>query len=212
MVSGGLDSVVSLARALETRDVRLVLFFNYGQRALESERTSVLAVTSFYNLPFREIDISWLGSLAPQGMRPGASGGGESLQTLDDVWIPNRNGVFISVAAAFAESYGCDEVVCGFNREEAVEFPDNSGEFVRRTNEALAISTRSGVTVTSFTQDLDKREILRDGVGLGAPLSVLWSCYISGERMCGACASCLRLKGAIDATPADMRPVLEFER
>ncbi len=211
MVSGGLDSVVSLAHALKTRDVLLVLFFDYGQRALGSERVSVLAVANFYGLPFREVDISWLESLAPEAMRASFSGDGGSLQTLDDVWIPNRNGVFISVAAAFAEQYGCAEVVCGFNREEAAEFPDNSREFVDCTNDALAMSTRTGVIVKSFTQDLDKREIILDGIELGAPLSVLWSCYLSGERMCGRCASCLRLKGAIDATPADLRPVIEFE-
>lgn len=211
MVSGGLDSVVSLARALKSRDVRLVLFFDYGQRSRESERVSVLAVTNFYDLPFRQVDISWLEGLSPEGMRSSVPGDGGALETLDDVWIPNRNGVFISVAAAFAESYGCDEVICGFNREEAIEFPDNSARFVEYTNRALELSTRGRVTVKSFTQDLDKREILRDGVELGAPLSIVWSCYRSGEHMCGRCASCLRLKVALDATPPEMRPVIEFD-
>ena len=79
MVSGGLDSVVSLSRALESRDVRLVLFFNYGQRSRESERVSVLAVTNFYDLPFREVDISWLEALCPEGMRASVAGDGGAL-------------------------------------------------------------------------------------------------------------------------------------
>jgi 7-cyano-7-deazaguanine synthase len=143
-------------------------------------------------------------------MRAGA-GGDEPLTDLNDTWIPNRNGVFINAAAAFAESYGCDTVVTGFNRDEAEEFPDNGRDYVERINGALALSTRNGVTVTSDTIDLGKREIILEGMEVGAPLSVIWSCYRSGERMCGRCASCRRLRLALIAVPADRRPVLEFE-
>ena len=58
LVSGGLDSIVSLAKATEDMAVRLVLFFNYGQRALERERHAVMGAVDFYGLPFREVDIS----------------------------------------------------------------------------------------------------------------------------------------------------------
>jgi 7-cyano-7-deazaguanine synthase len=119
--------------------------------------------------------------------------------------------VFVNVAAAYAESYGCDTVVTGFNREEAEEFPDNSREFVERANAALAFSTRNAVRVESFTVDLDKRAIVRMGLELKAPLSIVWSCYRSGPKMCGDCASCARLRSAIDSLPAGDRPVLEFE-
>ncbi len=211
LLSGGLDSVVSLARSLDERDVRLVLFFDYGQRARDGERASAMSVANFYGLPFADADIRWLEALAPSGMR--RTGRDDApLSTLDDVWIPNRNGVFVNVAAAYAESYGCDTVVTGFNREEAEEFPDNSREYVGRVNAALEFSTRTRVRVESFTIDLDKREIVRLGLALRAPLSVIWSCYRSGERMCGDCASCRRLRAALDSLPAGDRPVLEFAR
>jgi 7-cyano-7-deazaguanine synthase len=209
LVSGGLDSLVSLARALGERDVRLVMFFDYGQRARESERASAMSAASYYGLPFADVDIRWLESLAPAGMR--SAGADDSpLQTLGDVWIPNRNGVFINIAAAYAEARGCDTVVTGFNREEAAEFPDNSREYVARANAALELSTRSRVRVESFTIDLEKRAIVRLGLALKAPLSIVWSCYRSGERMCGECASCARLRAALDSLPAQDRPVIEF--
>jgi 7-cyano-7-deazaguanine synthase len=209
LVSGGLDSLVSLARAMQERDVRLVLFFDYGQRARDSERVSAMSAASYYGIPFDEVDIGWLGTLAPAGMR--YHGGEEApLCTLDDVWIPNRNGVFVNVAAAYAEGRGCDTVITGFNREEAMEFPDNSADYVTRVNTALALSTRNAVRVESFTLDFDKREIIRLGMQLKAPLSIVWSCYRSGERMCGECASCARLRGAIDSLPPGKRPVIEF--
>lgn len=209
MVSGGLDSVVALALAQRDVDIRLVLYFDYGHRARDSEIASAMSAANFYGLEFREVDLRWLASLSPGGMRAG--GEKSPLDRLEDVWIPNRNGLFIAVAAAFAEGYGCDTVVCGFNREEAAEFPDNSADFVERSSAALQLSTRNRVTVRSDTLGMDKREILRAGIDAGAPLSILWSCYHSAGRMCGRCASCRRLKAALASLPEDERPVLEFE-
>ena len=222
LVSGGLDSVVSLAIADKDMEVRLVLFCNYGQRALSSERDSVVHLAGYYGLPFREIDVTWLRDLLPRGMRgwggaPGdeattetAGGREDDLGSLDAVWIPNRNGVLINIAAAFAEAYGCDVVITGFNREEAAEFPDNAPEYVDAVNHSLRFSTRSGVRVVSFTQGLTKRGILRKGVELSVPLGGIWSCYRSGETMCGTCASCRRLKTALDSLSGDERPLIEF--
>lgn len=211
LVSGGLDSLVSLARAVTERDVRAVMFIDYGQRARESERVSSMSAANYYGLPFLDVDLRWLESLSPAGMRASRAGAADALSTLDEVWIPNRNGLFVNTAAAYAESYRCDTVVTGFNREEAVEFPDNSRDYVDRVNAALALSTRNNVRVESFTIDLDKRAIIRLGIELKAPLSIVWSCYKSGARMCGRCASCARLRGAIDSLPLSERPVIEFD-
>lgn len=216
LVSGGLDSIVSLARAVKERSVETVMFFDYGQRARESERVSSMSAANFYGLPFQDVDVRWLESLAPPGMQHSVAidrreEDPAALQSLTDVWIPNRNGVFINIAAAYAERQACDTIVTGFNREEAEEFPDNSMDYVARVNSALELSTRNRVRVESFTIDLDKRSILRLGLELHAPLSIVWSCYRSGEIMCGRCASCRRLRGALDSLPAAERPVIEFE-
>jgi 7-cyano-7-deazaguanine synthase len=213
LVSGGLDSVVSLALADREFEVRLVLFFDYGQRARSSERASVVAAAGYYGLPIEEVDLKWLGGLSPAAMRESRRGepaGGDALDSLEDVWIPNRNGVFLNVAASYAEKYGCGVVIAGFNREEAEEFPDNTPQFVAAVNEALRYSTLRSVEVRSYLRDLSKREILRRGLEISAPLSVIWSCYRSGEQMCGTCVSCLRLRSAIDSLPAGDKPQIEF--
>jgi 7-cyano-7-deazaguanine synthase len=211
LVSGGLDSVVSLARALTERRIESVMFFDYGQRARESERVSAMSAANYYGLPFQDMDVRWLESLAPRGMQAGAvREAGDALTSLEEVWIPNRNGVFINIAAAFAERYRCDTIVTGFNREEAQEFPDNSREYVDRVNRALEMSTRNAVRVESFTIDLDKPAIIRLGLELKAPLSIIWSCYRSAERMCGRCASCSRLRAALSSLPPADRPKIEF--
>jgi 7-cyano-7-deazaguanine synthase len=218
LVSGGLDSVVSLAVADKEMVVRLVLFCDYGQRSASRERAAVIDLAGYYGLPFHEVDVTWLRELSPPGIRGstgsngdmGGAGSDDDLVTLDSVWIPNRNGVLINIAAAFAESYGCGVVVTGFNREEAVEFPDNSTEYVEAANRSLGYSTRLGVRVVSFTLDLTKRGIIEKGVELSVPLSGIWSCYREGEVMCGMCASCQRLKMALDSVPVDKRPLIEF--
>ncbi|MBI4719856.1 MAG: 7-cyano-7-deazaguanine synthase [Chitinivibrionia bacterium] len=217
LVSGGLDSVVSLACAVRELDVRLVLFFNYGQRALQGERRAALGAVNFYSIPFREIELEWLRDLCPPRMvssaarREDAIAGGPGDDGIGAVWIPNRNGVFVNTAAAFAESCSCDYVVTGFNLEEAQDFPDNRREYAARLNRCLALSTMNKVKVVSFTQDMTKARIISMGMNLSAPLSIVWSCYSDGEIMCGTCPSCARLKSARLSLPPAERPVLQFE-
>jgi 7-cyano-7-deazaguanine synthase len=144
----------------------------------------------------------------PPAFRRGATGG--DLRALDSVWVPNRNGLFLAVAASRAEAIGARVVLVGFNRDEAVDFPDNRPEFVERTNRALELSTRGKVQVVSFTQHLDKSEILAAGVELGVPIAELWSCYEAGERLCGRCASCEKLRRALERIPPEHRPSVRF--
>lgn len=207
LISGGLDSLVSLACALEELDFKLALFFNYGQSALAQERRAALRMAKHYGIPYKEVALTWLSSLLPGPM---AAAEGE-LSNLADVWIPNRNGVFLNVAAAFAEGYGCRYLVTGFNAEEAVEFPDNRAEFVVRMNSCLSLSTMNKVKVKSYVQDMDKAAIVVRGIELGAPLSLVWSCYRGGELMCGRCSSCRRLRQALAGIPPGKRPPIEFE-
>ncbi len=63
------------------------------------------------------------------------------------VWVPNRNGVMLNIAGAFAESRECDYLLVGFNGEEAVTFPDNSLAYVQAMDNAFSYSTQNGVKV-----------------------------------------------------------------
>jgi 7-cyano-7-deazaguanine synthase len=112
---------------------------------------------------------------------------------LEDVWVPNRNGLFVNVAACYAEYYGATLIITGFNREEAQEFPDNSARFVQAVNQSLSYSTLSKIKVKSYVAYLSKKEIYRLGLKYKAPLEYIYSCYLGGAQMCGECASCKRL-------------------
>lgn len=202
ILSGGLDSTVSLAVAVRKMDVVLALTFDYGQRAARREREAAARIARRAGVPHRVIRIPWLAGLTRTALvnRKAALPRHEmSERSAKAVWVPNRNGVFIEIAAAHAESLGATRLITGFNREEAVTFPDNSPAYVLAVNRALSFSTANGVRVVSFTGALDKKGIVRLGRKLGAPLDLVWPCYEGGRAWCGACESCLRSLRALDA-------------
>ncbi|MBC7371411.1 MAG: 7-cyano-7-deazaguanine synthase, partial [Bdellovibrionaceae bacterium] len=127
-----------------------------------------------------------------------------SLQTAKSVWVPNRNGVFLNIGAAFAEALDAKIVIPGFNAEEATTFPDNSEAFMHQLTKSLAYSTANYVEVECATVKLEKTEIVKKGIALKVPWNLLWPCYFSGEKWCGECESCLRSARAFAAAGVDV--------
>jgi 7-cyano-7-deazaguanine synthase len=202
ILSGGLDSTVSLAVATRKMDVVLALTFDYGQRAANRERAASAAIAKHYQIPHRVIAIPWLAGLTSTALvnrRAALPRHEMSERSAKAVWVPNRNGVFIEIAAAHAESLGADRLITGFNKEEAVTFPDNSPAYVGAVNLALSYSTANGVKVVSYTATLEKKGIVNLGRRLDAPLKRIWPCYEGGKRWCGECESCLRSLRALNA-------------
>ncbi|NPV26427.1 MAG: 7-cyano-7-deazaguanine synthase QueC [Firmicutes bacterium] len=223
LLSGGLDSAVSLGIAVDKTQVKLALTFDYGQRAAAREIIAAKNLAEYYQLPHRVLTFPWLGEITKTALvdplvelpelaaadfeRP------DRLQeTADAVWVPNRNGVFINAAACLAEAIDCELIICGFNAEEAATFPDNTAAFVVAINQSLAFSTRGRVKVTSFVQDLTKVEIIKVGRDLGVPLKYIWSCYRGESAMCGHCESCQRLWRACIAAGYVPAELFNFRR
>jgi 7-cyano-7-deazaguanine synthase len=207
LLSGGLDSVVNLKCAVDSGKVERALTFDYGQAASANERHAAAECAKHLGVRHEVVDLAWYAGLLPEAM----SGTGEAAlrdppdlgdrpSMLNEAWVPNRNGVFVNIGAAFAEASGSDAVVIGLNREEARVFPDNSEAFMKSATGALKVSTLSGVEVVSFTATLSKREIVDLGIDNASPLDLVYSCYRASpdQRMCGRCQSCLRLKAAFE--------------
>lgn len=203
LLSGGLDSAVSLALAIRKGlKVKLALTFDYGQKSAKQEiraarflcrllRTSPLAGRK-YHIKHQVFNLKWLGKLAANPLtdktKPIPKRFASNL-----VWIPNRNALFINIAASFAEALGYKYIITGFNKEEAVNFPDNSVAFINAVNRTLRYSTLHGnVKVVSFTAKMDKKQMTSQAQKLGLPLDKLWSCYEGGKQPCGVCESCRR--------------------
>ncbi|MDO8462353.1 MAG: 7-cyano-7-deazaguanine synthase QueC [Deltaproteobacteria bacterium] len=203
LLSGGLDSAVSALLTAKEFPCRLALTFDYGQRAATREKEASAKIAKRLGVEHKTLTLPWLKELTTTALVETKKDLPQlKASQLDDptatdesaraVWVPNRNGLFLNIAAVYAEALGFDWIVTGFNAEEAKTFSDNSSPFVETANRFFSFSTRKKVQVCSQTQDLMKSEIVQKGIELGLDFSNLWSCYEGGEKWCGRCESCLR--------------------
>lgn len=222
LLSSGLDSVAALSIASRSMDIEMAITFDYGQRAAEREIKYSRRVCEYFGIEQEVIKLDWLAgitntALVNQKKEVPALSQSDLLKTASSeitkdsakaVWVPNRNGVMLNIAASFAESLECEYVIAGFNGEEARTFPDNSMEFVRATDNCLAYSTQNSVKILAPLIELSKPEIVRKALEAKAPLEYSWSCYHGGEIPCGACESCARRARAFLET-GEKDPLLE---
>jgi len=208
LLSGGLDSALNLALAAREKKASLAITFRYGQRASEREVVAARKLSEFYGVKWISLDLSWLGDVNPTGLTRAAlplpklqmneldsmTVAGASMKA---VWVANRNGVFLNAAAAYAEALGEQDVLVGFNAEEAATFPDNSEAYMNAVNQALQYSTLNGVKVNSYTLHMTKSEIVERAIQAELPLELVWSCYEGSELRCWECESCKRSERAL---------------
>ncbi len=208
LLSGGLDSTVNFLAAREESEIVLALTFDYGQRAVKKEIEAAQKITSHFKVPhqvlalpfFKDFGQSSLtdhSKAVPTGADVSIDDMKTSQSTAKSVWVPNRNGIFLNIAAGFAETLKADQIIPGFNREEAATFPDNSQAFLEAATVSLSYSTSNKVQVRCLTTALDKPEIVRLGVKLGMNWKWIWPCYFSEDKWCGECESCQRSKRAL---------------
>ncbi len=208
LLSSGLDSTVNLYEARERADVVLALTFDYGQRAAPREVERASAIAEHAGVPHRVISLPWFSEFTQTALvKREAKVPVQREVSIDDlqvshktakaVWVPNRNGILLNIAAGFAEGLGADWVVPGFNREEAATFPDNSEAFLKALTSSFSYSTANKIEVVCFTAHLNKTEIVRRGRELGAPFELMWPCYFAETSPCGQCESCQRFARAM---------------
>jgi len=198
LCSGGMDSVVASWKVQEDYDKKIVLFFDYGQRAVVGERASAKKCCEDIGGEFVEIKLPELGALSGSLInREGdvrEMGHGDLKDTSEEgekFYVPCRNTVFLVYALALAESRfeECDLIV-GFKNEGKEHYPDTTKSFVSDFNK-LAGSCNGKFKVVAPLHDMDKEDIVLLGKELGVSLKDTWSCYVSSsEKQCGKCLAC----------------------
>lgn len=207
LLSSGLDSTVNLYQAHNEQKVVLALSLNYGQKAFNKEAERSALICKELDIPHKILDISWLSDISnssltdkgitiPQGKDVQINDLETSKETAKSVWVCNRNGIFLNIAAAYAESLNADYIIPGFNKEEAATFPDNSLDFLNTSSQALSFSTANKVEVFCYTTEMDKTQIVKLGKELNVNFDLIWPCYHDGEQICGQCESCKRYLNA----------------
>jgi 7-cyano-7-deazaguanine synthase len=215
LLSGGLDSAMCLVELCEKHDVVLALTVNYGQRAFPKEVQAAKALAAHYGVRHQIVELPWYQDLLPKAMdaqqvfdwaEDGANqGSNDTFFEAKPVWIPNRNGVLLNIAAAFAEACGAQYVAFGANAEEGEAFPDNTEAYRDAVTTALAASTLNGVAVLAPIAQLTKPQMIARAAELNVPIELIWSCYSQAEVHCGECPSCFRLFRAIASCPDESR-------
>ena len=206
LLSGGLDSLVSLGVTQKDYNVSLALTFDYGQNSLKKEIESSRKISEYYKIQHKIIELPFLKEITHN-----AFVGGEkdlpvdnlgTTESAEAVWVPNRNGLFLNIAASFADANNYTHIIFGANKSEGVTFPDNTQEFVCAINQEFKFSTLKGVNVVAPLIDYDKIDIVRIALEHKIPLEMVYSCYSDGEKNCGKCESCNHLKNALIANGA----------
>lgn len=220
LLSGGLDSAVTLATALREGRGCVALSFDYAQRhrveldaahrvarSLGVERHVVLT------LDLRAMGGSALTSdiAVPKDRTEEALDAAAEGEQIPVTYVPGRNLIFLSCAAAMAEASGCEEVWIGVNAIDYSGYPDCRPEFIEAFQRAAGLATRVGVEgrpvrVLTPLAAMSKGDIVRRGLDLGVDFALTHSCYdpTPEGRPCGRCDACLlRARGFAEAGAPD---------
>jgi 7-cyano-7-deazaguanine synthase len=225
LLSGGLDSTTALAIARAEGFETYAITVRYGQRhAVELEAARGVAMALAVS-EHREVgvDLGGFGGSAltddipipkdrepiAQVRREGESGDGDAPRPeIPVTYVPARNTVLLSLALAWAEVLGAEDIFIGVNALDYSGYPDCRPEFIEAFESMAALATRAGVEgagrirIRAPLIDMSKAEIIRRGVELGVDYGLTTSCYDlskAGEA-CGRCDACiLRRRGFEEA-------------
>ena len=217
LASGGLDSTVAAAVARRDGYDLYLLTIAYRQRhAVEIERAGqVAAALGAQQHLVVDVDLRAIGGSALTGDLPVPKNRTEldRGQGIPITYVPGRNLIFLSLAAAHAEVLGASVIYFGANVLDYSGYPDCRPEFIRAFEAAVQAGTKTGaegkrIEVRTPLLALTKAEIIQLGMTLNVPFHLTHSCYDPvGATACGQCDSCLiRKQGFAKAGVVD--PIL----
>jgi len=220
LLSGGLDSSVTLAIAKSEGYEVYAMTFIYGQTH-SKEIEAAKKIAKHFKVREHKIIGLDLSEIAKSSLISGAeipTGRSAeeiiSCKEIPSTYVPGRNIIFLSLALAYAESIDADAIFIGANAVDFAGYPDCRPEFFEKFQELINIGTKRGVEgnpikIKTPIINLTKAEIIKKGLSLGVPFELTWSCYLGKEKACGKCDSCiLRLKGFKEA---GLKDPIEYE-
>jgi 7-cyano-7-deazaguanine synthase len=201
LLSGGLDSMTTLALAQSRGFDAFALSFLYGQRhRIEIEAaTRVASAAAVKEHKIATIDLRLFGGSAltsdiPVPRRKAES---DTNAAIPVTYVPARNTIFLSYAVAWAEVLGAGHVFIGVNAVDYSGYPDCRPEFISAYQAMARLATKAGVegvplTVHAPLIHMSKAEIIRAGLQLGCNYGLTLSCYdpLNSGEACGECDSC----------------------
>ena len=227
LLSGGLDSTTVTALAKGKTDHLTALTFHYGQ-SHSKEVDCAAAVARSIDVEQELMDISFLGKVAwysaltnPERFPlPEDQDAAKMGNSVPITYVPLRNTIFLSLAAAYLESQALHAIEIEgvppadlqayiYMAPNAIDYsgyPDCRPEFFEKMGESLGYGSKLWTEYHIPLQieipiiEMSKADIVRLGIEINAPLELTWSCYQGGKVPCARCDSCiLRANGFRDS-------------
>ena len=197
LASGGMDSTV-LAYDLANQGQNIVLLFlDYGQHCAKTElETLKRVVPPQFENNTRIIKIGDIYKESNSRMIVEANLWVDNV-VADDLYLPYRNLLFLSIASAYAQSIGAKNVYSAFINSNHAKEIDCSMEFFTKLENLL--QSYGSVKINMPYRELSKREVARLGLRLGAPVAATYSCQVNAENPCGVCPNCVDKIDAINS-------------
>ncbi len=215
LLSGGLDSATCLAIAKSQGFECYCLSLDYHQRHIAELQAAQLLASRLGAKQHKtaQLDLSLFGgsALTDNKIDVPESGANPIPAGIPVTYVPARNTIMLSLALAWAEVLGAQDIFIGVNALDYSGYPDCRSEYVKAFQEMANLATKSAVegqkiTVHAPLIDMTKAEIIALGTKLGVPYSATVSCYQADKNgaACGRCDSCrLRREGFAKAGIAD---------
>ncbi len=198
LLSGGLDSLVALDIASKKYEVVLALTFDYGQKSFNEEKKAAKEISKIYNIEQKTIKLPFLAEITNNSLTREEK---TDLNDLKSVWVSNRNGLFLNIAACYCESFDIDYIIFGANKEESGKFSDNKPEYVEIATKSFLYSTQKHPQVIAPCCEMDKIDLVNYMIDNNLSFELIKSCYQNinktDKKHCLECMSCKLLYNAI---------------
>jgi 7-cyano-7-deazaguanine synthase len=211
LLSGGMDSAVSLWWAKKKGWRCRAISFDYGQRhRKELAHARVLAKLAGVPWELVKFKMPWSGSSLTDARAALPQRSVEKIPSkIPSTYVPARNTLFLSFALSLADQIQADAIVIGANAIDYSGYPDCRGPYLKAFEKVARLGSRQGaekhkkISIEAPLLHLTKAGIVKMGLRLGVPLEKTWSCYKGGTTPCGRCDSCvLRERGFDEACRA----------
>lgn len=206
LLSGGLDSATTLAIACYQQYECFALSVDYGQRH-ESELAAAQAVARSLGVRQHQIvkmDLAAFGGSALTDSSIAVPINGEKV-AIPVTYVPARNTVMLSLALAWAETLGSQDIFIGVNAIDYSGYPDCRQEYIEAFDKMANLATKAAVeggkmTIHAPLINLSKQKIVQRGMSLGVDYSLTVSCYQADEDglACGVCDACRIRRAGFD--------------
>src|SRR5882724_8969709 len=189
LISGGMDSCVCAAIAHEKYNLAF-LHVSYGQRTQSREQKAFLDIARYFEVQKTLVccfdHLSQIGGSSLTDRSIPVAEANLRQKEIPTSYVPFRNAHFLSIATSWAEVIGAKLIFIGAVAEDSSGYPDCRLDYYKAFNRLIRMGTKPQTKIRIVTPviHMKKREIIRTGIRLGAPLQLTWSCYQDEALAC----------------------------